>query len=84
MSWMDNIISPEKCQLKCQETNGCYYFGIEVNGAGKCVFYNEKVFKPLIEMDSSSSYYWIKLQSQYTNEVVTLTGPRECPDKKSN
>ena len=83
MPWMENIESPRACQLKCQETDGCYYFGTEQNN-GRCVFYNERVIKPIIEMDSSSRYYWTKLQHEYTSEVVTLTGPRECPNKKSN
>ena len=77
-----NVKTPKECQLKCQETRGCYYFQITLSGIGQCTFYNQWAIKPLIEMEFSSQYYWKNLRWEYTSETVTMMGPRNCPDKK--
>ena len=79
MEWTKPIETPKECQLKCQETLGCCYFGHEKLGK-RCVFYNQKVIKPLVDMDISSSYYGPNIA--YSSENVAITGPRHCLDKK--
>ena len=79
-----NVKLPKDCQLKCQETRGCYYFGVELNEVGKCTLYNQWAIKPLIEMKYDSRYYWKNLRLEYSSDVVTMMGPRTCPNKKGD
>ena len=79
-----NIRSPQDCQKACQKTWGCGFFMTQVHEVGHCKLLNIWALKQIIEMEYNSPSYWAQFRFEDEVEMVTLIGPRECPDKKGN
>ena len=77
-----NVTTPNECQLKCQETLGCYYFEVAMGSDVKCNLYNEFAIKPLFDLEHTDRNYWKNLRWELSTETVTLIGPRTCPNRK--
>ena len=82
MDLVGNIRSPQDCQKACQNTWGCDYFMTKVHEIGHCKLLNVWALKQLVEMGYNSSNYWAQFRFEDDSEMVTLIGPKKCPDKK--
>ena len=82
MKLVGNARSPQDCQKACQKSWGCDFFMTKVHNKGHCHLLNIWTLKQLIEMENTSSNYWPQFRLEDESEMVTLVGPRKCPDKK--